>query len=201
MHRRWPYPTRAGVSPCHATRSSLCVLLPVSPLFRRAPALPTIRSARNGDGAGRFTSKAVFTHRQSFLALSAADMNDDGRSDLVGGDTDESVHVFFSRAGRSFSEKAIPASAVQIPLLSYYPPILADFDGNGRKDIVFVVESSTNSSSVGVRGLYQLAAGSFSPGPYAEADTFTIDLERRLSSRSSAGLQPRCQAGCRSVHE
>jgi hypothetical protein len=129
-----------------------------------------------GDGAGRFTSKAVFTHRQSFLALSAADMNDDGRSDLVGGDSDESVHIFFGGAGRSFSEKAIPASAVQIPLLSYYPPMLADFDGNGRKDIVFVAESSTNSSSFGVRGLYQLAAGSFSPGPYSEADTFTIDV-------------------------
>ena len=129
-----------------------------------------------GDGAGRFTSKAVFTHRKTFVALSAADMNDDGRSDLVGGDTDESVHIFFSGAGRSFSEKAIPASAVQIPMLSYYPPILADFDGNGRKDIVFVAESSTDSSSIGVRGLYQLAGGSFSTGPYAEADTFTIDL-------------------------
>jgi hypothetical protein len=131
-----------------------------------------------GDGAGHFTSKAVFTHGAPFV-FSAADMNDDGRTDLVGAGSDEAVHIFTSGAGRTFSQKVVSSTALQQSIVTEYPPMLADFDGNGRKDIVFAASAPNNpccsgSYALGVQGLYQSAAGTFSLGPYSDADTFTI---------------------------
>jgi hypothetical protein len=131
-----------------------------------------------GDGASHFTSKAVFTHGAAAV-FSAADMNDDGHSDLVGAGSDAAVHIFSSGAGRTFSEKVVSSTALQQSIVTDYPPMLADFDGNGRKDIAFVASPPNNpccsgSYALGVRGLYQSAAGTFSLGPYSDADTFTI---------------------------
>ncbi|WP_109488418.1 FG-GAP repeat domain-containing protein [Occallatibacter savannae] len=47
-----------------------------------------------GNGAGKFTPTTVFANRESFLQFDSADLNDDGRTDLVGVDLDHSIHIF-----------------------------------------------------------------------------------------------------------
>jgi hypothetical protein len=119
-----------------------------------------------GDGRGHFTPRTVFSRRSSFIKLAAADINDDTRTDLVGADTD-GVHIFYSRAGRTFSE-----STITTPNVLTYTPMLADFDGNGLKDISFASGNYPADQTTGFRALYQQTQGVFALGPYKSLDTF-----------------------------
>lgn len=119
-----------------------------------------------GDGLGHFTPKTVFSHRAGYFPMAAADINDDTRTDLVATDTD-GIHIFYSRAGRTFSETTITT-----PNVLTYTPMLADFDGDGRKDIGFAAGNFPTDSTTGFRTLYQRTPGVFALGPYINADTF-----------------------------
>jgi hypothetical protein len=122
-----------------------------------------------GNGAGHFTAKAVTTSSDT-LAFAAADMNEDGRTDLVGADVDQTIHVFLSQAGRTFSQSAISAPAIAQTPFSF-PPILADFDGNGRKDIGFVAASS-DYTQYGFDAAYQTGSNTWKLGTFTPVDTF-----------------------------
>lgn len=124
-----------------------------------------------GDGAGHFTAKAVYTHQPTELVFSAADMNEDGRTDLVGANVDQTIHLFLSAAGRTFSQSSIAAHAMAQTYYNY-PPLLADFDGNGRKDIGFVGASS-DYTQYGFNALYQTTANKWTPGSFTPVDTFS----------------------------
>jgi hypothetical protein len=129
-----------------------------------------------GDGAGHFTSKAVFTHRQDEPVFAAADMNDDGRTDLVGTDFDGSIRIFKSNAGRTFTESVISANALQNSLQVFLPPVLADLDGNGFKDIAFAAASTVPTSNQwGLRAVYQSPSHTWQLGSFVDADTFNIN--------------------------
>lgn len=123
-----------------------------------------------GNGAGQFTAKPAYTHQPTELVFGAADMNEDGRTDLVGTNVDQTVHVFLSTAGRTFSQSVI-ATPTLAQTYYNYPPILADFDGNGRKDIGFVGASS-DYTQYGFSALYQTAANKWTPGSFTPVDTF-----------------------------
>ena len=129
-----------------------------------------------GDGAGHFTPKSVYSHRATELVLSAADMNDDGRTDLVGADVGQTIHIFRSNPGRTFSESVISAPSMQQSYYNY-PPMLADFDGNGLKDIGFVGQGIAppvggNIVSNGLAVAYQTSANTWKLGPLTPVDTF-----------------------------
>ena len=127
-----------------------------------------------GDGAGHFTSKTVFTGRVADYIFSAADMNDDGRTDLVGlNKIDNSAHIFYGAASRTFTEKLLSSSVTRRTML-WFAPQLADFDGNGRKDIAFAsAQPNTSDPNYGITVLHQSSLGSWVIGQYSDIDTFS----------------------------
>ena len=126
-----------------------------------------------GGGNAAFTPKTVFLNRGDEPVFAAADMNDDGRSDLVATDVDGSLRYFRSNAGRTFTEAVISATTLSHSLWFQFPPILADFDGNGYKDIAFsALSTDPTSNQAGVRVLYQTASHTWLLGAFAAADTF-----------------------------
>lgn len=127
-----------------------------------------------GDGQGHLTSKAVYTNRQSEFVFAAADINDDGYSDLVGTNADGSIHIFRGTTGRTFSESSIPATTLQHSMYTGYAPVVADLDGNGYKDVGYAAQSTvTNSNQWGLRAIYQTASHTWNLGSFNAADTFT----------------------------
>ncbi len=127
-----------------------------------------------GDGKGHFAQKAIFTGRVSDDIFSAADMNDDGRTDLICVDgLDNSAHIFYGAPSRTFKEKIL-SSAVTRRNILWFPPQIADFDGNGLKDVAFVAqEPHTDAPNYGVTVLHQTSLGAFVIGQYSDIDTFT----------------------------
>jgi len=127
-----------------------------------------------GDGAGHFTAKTVFTGRVADYIFSAADMNDDGRTDLVAlNKIDNSAHIFYGAASRTFTEKLLSSSVTRRTIL-WFAPQLADFDGNGLKDIAFVsAQPNTSDPNYGITVLHQSSLGSWVIGQYSDIDTFS----------------------------
>jgi hypothetical protein len=127
-----------------------------------------------GDGLGHFTTKTVFTGRVADYVFSAADMNDDGRTDLVGLSTsDNSAHIFYGASSRTFTEKVLSSSVTHRTIL-WFAPQLADFDGNGRKDIAFISQQpNTSDPNYGITVLHQTTPNAWVIGQYSDIDTFT----------------------------
>lgn len=126
-----------------------------------------------GDGAGHFTPKLV-TSALFSSTFTAADINDDTRSDLIGTYADSTIHIFRSNAGRTFTETVLSSAQLGSTLYPSYPPVVADFDGNGWKDIVYPSFSPTpNDTHFGIRGIYQSATHTWQVGAFAAADIFT----------------------------
>ncbi|WP_109488417.1 hypothetical protein [Occallatibacter savannae] len=74
------------------------------------------------------------------------------------------------------SEQTISSSATAGTALETVPPRVADFDGNGTKDILFAAfDPASNTGSTGVRVLYRSSSGTFTLGGYNKLDDFTID--------------------------
>jgi hypothetical protein len=133
-----------------------------------------ILSVFYGNGAGAFTQKTVYSNRADLPEFTSADINDDGRTDLIDTDNDGSVHIFRSNSGRTFTETTISALQLQDSVVTGYPPIVADFDGNGLKDIGYAAISPTpNSNQLGLRVDYQSASQTWKLGSFYAADTFT----------------------------
>jgi hypothetical protein len=127
-----------------------------------------------GNGAGAFTPKAVYTHRVSDLAFNPADINDDGYSDLAGTDFDGTIHIFRGAIGRTFTESIIQAASPQSnTVYAGYPPVIADFDGNGYKDIGYVARGlNSGANQLGLRAVYQTPMHAWQLGGFTAVDTF-----------------------------
>ncbi|HWE85033.1 MAG TPA: VCBS repeat-containing protein [Terracidiphilus sp.] len=127
-----------------------------------------------GNGAGKFTPVTVFANRQSDMVINSADLNDDGATDLVGASIDHTVRVFYGHTNRTFTQTVLSSSSSNGAL--NYAPQIADFDGNGLKDIAFAADdTAANSNDSGIRVLYQTARGVFSMGAYTKTDNFNIN--------------------------
>ncbi len=130
-----------------------------------------------GNGGGKFIKTLpVFKNRETDLAVTAADINDDGPTDLVGvANTDHSIHIFRGNTNRTFSETVVSSAATGGTAMNYSIQV-ADFDGNGLKDIAFTaLDTAPNSSDAGVRVLAQTKPGVFALGPYTKVDDFSIN--------------------------
>ena len=131
-----------------------------------------------GNGKGAFTPKTVFLNRGDEPVFAAADMNDDGRTDLVATDSDESLRYLQSNPGRTFTENVISATSLAHSLWTQFQPILADFDGNGYKDIAFTALSTDpTSNQAGLRAVYQTPAHTWQLGAFTAADTFVEERD------------------------
>ena len=80
-----------------------------------------------GDGMGRFTRTSEHPTPDHPSDLAAADLNHDGRMDVVAA-TFQSIHVLLGTAGGLGSPATLPGS--------HYRAAVADMDGDGHPDIV-----------------------------------------------------------------
>jgi hypothetical protein len=133
-----------------------------------------------GNGTGQFAAVKVFASRTVGGDMGSADMNEDGRTDLVSVSQDNTIHLFKGQANRTFTD--VTVSKTQTVATQTYPPQLADFSGNGWKDIGFVTENpadftgtiNPNGYGFGVRVLYQMTPGNYTLGSYKNVDYFRI---------------------------
>jgi len=126
-----------------------------------------------GSGSGKFTPVKVFSDRDSYLSFNTGDVNNDGMTDLAGVDSDDTIHIFYGQKNRTMKETVLPASLSQNTASNFIAPVIADFDGNGLKDILFVAfDPASNSEAMGVRGLFQTKPGVWVLGPYTNVDDF-----------------------------
>ena len=132
-----------------------------------------------GKGSGLFAAAPVFANRTIGGDMSSADMNEDGRTDLVSDNQDSTIHILSGQANRTFTDKTI--SNIKAFATQTYPPQLADFSGNGWKDIAFTTENPADSTALnpngygfGVRVLYQTTPGTYTLGSYKNVDYFRI---------------------------
>lgn len=132
-----------------------------------------------GNGTGQYTAVRVFAGRSVGGDMSSADMNEDGRSDLVSYNQDETLHLLRAQAGRTFTDVKLWTGNIAAQT---YPPQLADFSGNGWKDIAFVTENPAETNAIlnpngydfGLSFLYQTSPGNYSLGSYKHVDYFII---------------------------
>jgi len=129
-----------------------------------------------GNGTGQFAAVKVFAGRSIGGDMSSADMNEDGRTDLVSDNQDGTIHILSGQANRTLTDKTF--SNVNAIATQTYPPQLADFSGNGWKDIAFVTENpaetnanlNPNGYDFGLGFLYQSSPGNYTLGSYKHVD-------------------------------
>jgi hypothetical protein len=95
-----------------------------------------------GRGDGTFRPLRLFHTPGGLEDLRVADLNHDGRKDVVGADYDNNqITVLLGKRGGGF---AMPAS---YPTLAFpFSPVLRDFNGDGRKDIAVADQDSQHVS-------------------------------------------------------
>ncbi len=127
--------------------------------------------------------------------IAAADMNNDGTTGIVA--NGQSVIIFYGTRNRGFNSSTL-AAAGDIAIT----PMLADFDGNGLKDVIYPSYNPTpGDNTIGVNALLQTSVGKFAQGKYVTFDSFNSGLRtgavwpdfcRRLQSRRKT-RQLRCE--------
>lgn len=147
-----------------------------------APASNPVQQSNNlivlyGSGTGAFTPKTVYSNRINDMTFAAADVNDDTFTDLTGTDFDGSIHIFYGSSSRAFHETVLPASSLENPVFrgySGYTPFVADFDGNGYKDVAYPAQPSTGNGTneIGVSIVYQTPSRTWQSGGFTGVDTF-----------------------------
>jgi len=135
-----------------------------------------------GNGTGQFAAVKVFSGRSVGGDMSSADMNEDGRTDLVSNNQDSTIHILSGQANRTFTDKTF--SNVNAIATQTYPPQLADFSGNGWKDIAFITENpaeltspgplNPNGYDFGLRLLYQTTPGNYTLGSFKHVDYYDV---------------------------
>jgi hypothetical protein len=83
-----------------------------------------------GDGKGNFTTK-TFTSGNNLAQVSVADMNNDGKSDIVALNGNKTT-IYYGHGDRTFT-----SSSVSTPGGVYLEPMLVDVTGDGLKDLVY----------------------------------------------------------------
>ena len=134
--------------------------------FPNAFAIPIMTiTALFGNGGGGFISKVVTTANDLFV-ISAADLNSDGASDIVGVSFN-TMFVSYGHPDRTFNSKGLTPADVR-----GINPMLADFNGDRRKDIVYPALNGLGDNNIGTSTLQQTSAGSFRQLGFEAIDTY-----------------------------
>ena len=126
--------------------------LAAADLFGTTENLQTDRLVLYGDGAG--SSTPVWSSLSGFFAFTSADMNSDGRSDLVGTlmscfNACDSEVGLFGNANRTFSRRTLATFPQDWTVGA---PLVADFDGDGVLDVVAGYRNSSTTDSAFLKG-------------------------------------------------
>jgi len=118
-----------------------------------------------GNGNGGFSPSTVATTNDRF-EIAAADMNNDGISDIVA--NFNPIAIFYGHPNRSFTRTDLAT------VEDYYgiTAMLADVNGDGRKDIVYPSSSPANTDNIGIRTLLQTSSGTFRNLAFEGIDTY-----------------------------
>jgi FG-GAP-like repeat len=116
-------------------------------LIYRDPAAISSAYVYYGDGTGHFPQSITLSLPSGFAAFSAGDVNTDGKMDVIAVDSTVStnrIFVFYGDSARTFSSRTTIAGA---RCLADSPVQVADLDGNGQNDLIFVDFSCANPNT------------------------------------------------------
>jgi hypothetical protein len=106
--------------------------------YNTTPSVPvTFVRVLYGDSKGNFTTKTV-SSGNNLAQVSVADMNNDGKSDIVAV-KGNSTTIYYGRGDRTFT-----SSSVSTPGGVYVEPMLVDVTGDGLKDLVYAAVCPSN---------------------------------------------------------
>ena len=116
------------------------------------------------DGTGNFSTPEFFDLDYAPLDIACADLNDDGRSDVI--ITDYIIEVYFSME-TGFEQQLL---GYAIPWSNAYKILPSDFDNDGDIDVIVSAKSNTNNSNVYM--FENLGHNEFYEHPYFEFTPF-----------------------------
>jgi hypothetical protein len=117
-----------------------------------------------GSGTGSFSSISGTLGGSS--NISAADVNQDGRSDVVLSFDDlaisgtQGIRVLYGTAGRTFTQQTINFAPTVQQTFVQFRPAVADFNGDGRNDVAVLVQRSNSGQQVDI--VYRNADSTYS---------------------------------------
>ncbi len=109
---------------------------------------PPMKTVAVGDGKGHFSTRALLPETASNLRLDAADLDGDGIDELLGFETIERqwtmrLHAFGPSADGTLSTRLVAS----LPQMVYGAGVrMADLDGDGRRDFIFLNSGSDTSA-------------------------------------------------------
>jgi len=141
-----------------------------------SPSVPvTFIRVLYGDGKGNFTTKTV-TSGNNLDQVSVADMNNDGKSDIVALNGNKTT-IYYGHSDRTFS-----SASISTPGGVYLEPMLLDVTGDGLKDLVYTAvcpstftcpDVPSGEVPTGIITLTQTATHTFTGAKFTQVqDTF-----------------------------
>jgi hypothetical protein len=138
-----------------------------------------------GSGTGTFTEKSITVGGSARYVV--ADINGDGRSDLVGiyvisykDPTGDGVHVLYGSGARTMRLVTLGSKDLGVEYSEKNPVAVADLNGDGRMDIAFAV-NDVRDQYTKIAFIYQQPDGSLSLSsdmvaiaPLASDDLFSV---------------------------
>jgi hypothetical protein len=137
------------------------------------PAQPlVILTALYGNGGGFFTQKTFDVSHSNIYEIAAARLNNDPTSDIVandfsGGATTNPMRIFYGQTSRTFN--AVNQAAANDRAIN---PMLADFNGDKRADIIYPAQTNAAQDNIGISELLRTSSGSYTQQPFYPNDTY-----------------------------
>lgn len=137
------------------------------------PAQPIVTlTALYGNGGGVFTRKTIEISKSNLYEISAARINSDGTSDFVandfsGGTATYPMRIFYGQTNRTFT--VVNQSAANDRAIN---PMLADFNGDKRKDIIYPALTDAPQDNIGISELLRTSSGSYTQQGFYPNDTY-----------------------------
>ena len=124
-----------------------------------------------GSGNGTFAPHVSFSAGSPIVSFALGDVNNDGKLDLLGGNTSDRVAIYIGRGNGNFDEHGSYEVGISISKIK-----LADLNGDGFDDLV----SASNDSAVSVHfsrgnGSFEYGALHATGGPSTQLETGDVN--------------------------